>query len=97
MAKLVTTTCKPKIVLNDHSTSLCKVGGKGLYTGYHSTRKRESLSLHKVRRMLHLLEDFKIKLPAVMYTIQRTILKIQSQQKSESLEQFKRDLYVSYK
>ena len=47
--------------------------------------------------MLHLLEDFKIKLAAVMYTIQRTILKIQSQQKSESLEQFKRDLSVSFK
>ena len=47
--------------------------------------------------MLHLLEDFKIKLPAVMYTIQGTILKIQSQQKSESLEQFKRDLSVSFK
>ena len=47
--------------------------------------------------MLHLLEDFKIKLPAVMNTIQRTILKIQSQQKSESLEQFKRDLSVSSK
>ena len=47
--------------------------------------------------MLHLLKDFKIKLPAVMYTIQRTILKIQSQQKSESLEQFKRDQSVSFK
>ena len=47
--------------------------------------------------MLKLLEDFKIKLAAVMYTIQRTILKIQSQQKSESLEQFKRDLSVSFK
>ena len=47
--------------------------------------------------MLHLLEDFKIKLPAVMCTIQRTILKIQSQQKSETLEQFKRELSVSFK
>ena len=40
MAKLVTTTCKPKIVLNHHNTGLCKgVGvGEGLYTGYHCTR-----------------------------------------------------------
>ena len=32
-----------------------------------------------------------------MYTIQRTILKIQIQQKSETLEQYKRDLTVSFK
>ena len=32
-----------------------------------------------------------------MYTIQRTILKIQSQQKSETLEQFKCDLSASFK
>ena len=32
-----------------------------------------------------------------MYTIQRTILKIQIQQKSETLEQYKHDLTASFK
>lgn len=44
MAKLVTTTCKAKIVLTHHSTSLCKGAGEGVCTQATTAQERADQS-----------------------------------------------------